>query len=60
MEEIGEDEGCGGREDGHKQEQETNQPDMFVSMAPINIQMAAMDNIVSFFKPCLAAKMRSN
>ena len=33
----GEDEGCGRREDGHKQEQEINQPDMFVSMAPINI-----------------------
>ena len=45
---IGGDEGCGGREDGHKQEQETNQPDMFVSIAPICIQMAAMDNIVCF------------
>ena len=44
----GGDEGCGGREDGHNQEQETKQPDMFVSMAPINIQMAAMDNNVSF------------
>ena len=42
------DEGCGGREDRHNQHQETNQPDMFVSMAPINIQMAAIYYIYFF------------
>ena len=45
---CGRDEGYGGREDRNKKEQETNQPDMFVSMASINIQMATMDSIVSF------------
>ena len=35
----GGDEGCGGREAGHNQEQDTNQPDIFVSIAPINIKI---------------------
>ena len=39
------DEGCGGRKDV-KQELETNLPEMFVSMAPINKQMTAMENFV--------------